>query len=199
MKRLSMVSALACAVAACGGGEPADGGAADAASSVPSAAATSSVPVPPSGPMTIPDWFRVNADAQTVDMTLTSGSTPDNNHWNYNGATKGSMAITVPEGYTVTISLVNDDPIMAHSLGISAETSNFNGVPEPVAVFEGAITENPASMVDGTMPGETETVTFVADTAGNYSIVCYVPGHSLTGMWLFFNVSSDGSIGVQGA
>ena len=198
MKRLSMVPALACAVAACGGGEPADGGA-DAAPSVPSAAAMSSVPVPPSGPMTIPDWFRVNADAQTVDMTLTSGSTPDNNHWNYNGATKGSMAITVPEGYTVTISLVNDDPIMAHSLGISAQTSDFNGVPEPIAVFEGAITENPASMVDGTMPGETATVTFVADTAGNYSIVCYVPGHSLTGMWILFNVSSDGSVGVQRA
>ena len=48
-------------------------------------------------------------------MTLTSGSTPDNNHWNYNGAIEGSMAITVPEGYTVTIDLVNDDPIKHRS------------------------------------------------------------------------------------
>ena len=198
MKRFSMLPALAFAVAACGGGEPADGGA-DATPSAPSTAATSSAPVAPSGPLTIPDWFDVDADAQTVHMTLTSGSTPDNNHWNYNGAIKGSMAITVPEGYTVTIDLVNDDPIMAHSLGISAETSNFSGVIEPVAVFDGAITENPESMIDGTMPGETETVTFVAETAGNYSLVCYIAGHSLTGMWLFFNVSSDGSVGVQGA
>ena len=88
---------------------------------------------------------------------------------------------------------------MAHSMGISAEAAPFSGVLEPVAVFDGAITENPASMVDGTMPGETETITFVAETTGDYSIVCYVAGHSLTGMWLYFNVSSDGSVGVQGA
>jgi uncharacterized cupredoxin-like copper-binding protein len=65
-------------------------------------------------------------------------------------------------------------------------------------VFEGAITENPQSMIDGVMPGESETITFVADAAGNYSLVCYVPGHSAVGMWLFFNVSGDGEAGVQG-
>jgi len=70
---------------------------------------------------------------------------------------------------------------------------------EPIAVFGGAATENPGSMIDGTMPGETETVIFVAEIAGSYTIVCYIAGHSLTGMWLYFNVSSAGSVGVQGA
>lgn len=195
MNRFSILPALALALAACGGGEPADG-AADATPSASSAAATPSVPVAPSGPLSIPDWFHVDADAQTVHMTLTAGGTPP---WHYNDAQYGGQAITVPVGYTVTMDLVNDDPIMAHSLGISADGPPFGGVVEPVTVFDGAITENPASMVDGTMPGETETVTFVAETAGNYWIVCYITGHSLTGMWLYFNVSSDGSVGVQGA
>jgi FtsP/CotA-like multicopper oxidase with cupredoxin domain len=146
--------------------------------------------------LTIPDWFHVDADAQTVHMTLTAGGTPP---WHYNDAQHGGQAITVPEGYTVTIDLINEDPIMAHSLGISADAPPFGGVVEPIAVFEGAMTENPASMIDGTMPGETETVTFVAEIAGSYTIVCYIAGHSLTGMWLYFNVSSDGSVGVQGA
>jgi FtsP/CotA-like multicopper oxidase with cupredoxin domain len=195
MKRIPMLPTLAFAVAACGGGEPADG--ADDASPVAApVAAVSSAPVAPSGPLTMPDWFHVDADAQTVHMTLTAGGTPP---WHYNDAQHGGQAITVPEGYTVTIDLVNEDPVMAHSLGISAEAPPFAGVVEPVAVFEGAMTENPASMVDSTMPGETETVTFVAEAAGNYTVVCYIAGHSLTGMWLYFNVSSDGSVGVQGA
>ena len=47
--------------------------------------------------------------------------------------------------------------------------------------------------------GESESFEFVADAAGEYHLVCYVAGHSAVGMWMFFNVSSDGSAGVQGA
>jgi len=53
-------------------------------------------------------------------------------------------------------------------------------------------------MISATMPGESETITFVAGVAGNYSLVCYIAGHSAVGMWLFFNVSGDGEAGVQG-
>jgi FtsP/CotA-like multicopper oxidase with cupredoxin domain len=194
MKRFSIFPALVFAVA-CGGGEPADSSA-DTTPAAAAPAATVSVPVVPSGPLSIPDWFHVDADAQTVHMTLTAGGTPP---WHYNDAQHGGQAITVPVGYTVTIDLINEDPVMAHSLGISADAPPFGGVVEPVTVFDGAITENPSSMVDGTMPGETESVTFVAETAGSYWIVCYITGHSFSGMWLHFNVSSDGSVGVQGA
>jgi FtsP/CotA-like multicopper oxidase with cupredoxin domain len=107
------------------------------------------------------------------------------------------MTITVPEGHRVSIEFVNRDPNMAHSLGVSAETSNFMTPPAPTPVFAGAITQNPGSMVDGTMPGETETVEFVAERAGNYSLVCYIPGHTAVGMWLYFNVSASGQAGVQ--
>ena len=48
------------------------------------------------------------------------------------------------------------------------------------------------------MPGSTETITFVADAAGDYTLVCYVPGHTAVGMWIYFRVTSDGSVGVQG-
>ena len=81
----------------------------------------------------------------------------------------------------------------------ATETSNCSGVLEAVAAFEGGITEDPRSMLEGTMPGETESITFVAETAGEYSMVCYIAGHSLVGMWLYFNVSDDGSAGIQGA
>lgn len=196
MKRYAILSALT-VFAACGGGEPAADSSTPATEAAP--AATASAPAGPGGAMTTPDWYQVDADAQTVHLTITAGATPDANYWNFNGATQGSMAITVPEGYTVTVELVNDDPNMAHSLGISDVTSSFGAMMDPTPVFAGAMTENPTSMVDGTMPGESESITFVADAAGNYSMVCYIPGHAATGMWIYFNVSSDGSMGVQGS
>jgi uncharacterized cupredoxin-like copper-binding protein len=53
-------------------------------------------------------------------------------------------------------------------------------------------------MTDGTMPGESETVTFMASEAGEYTMVCYIPGHAVSGMWLRFVVSADGEAGVTG-
>ena len=199
MKRLYVVPTLVFALATCGGEEapsPDAGGAADTApaASTPSASA----PAPPTGPMTTPDWFQIDNDARTVHMTVTAGSTSVNNYWNFNGGINGQMAINVPQGYTVTIDFINDDPNMAHSLGISEETSSFAMPPDTTPVFPGAITENPGSMIEGTMPGESETIEFVAETVGNYSMVCYVPGHSAVGMWLYFNVT-DGEAGVQGS
>lgn len=198
MKRLLLIPAVVVVYAACGGGDAGDAGAgASGAASQPAAAAPAG-PAAPTGPMTMPDWYHVDHDARTVHMTITAGSIPDNNYWNFNGYIKGELAITVPEGYTVTIDLVNEDPNMAHSLGISSELTNFVMPPTPQPVFEGAITENAQSMIDATMPGETETIQFVADTAGNYSMVCYIAGHTAVGMWLFFNVSAGDEAGVQG-
>jgi FtsP/CotA-like multicopper oxidase with cupredoxin domain len=197
MKRFAFLSALTVGLVACGGGDAAPPANDDAAAPVP-AVATPAGPTAPTGPMTVPDWYSVDHDARTVNLTVTAGTTPDNNYWNYNGFVRGALAITVPEGYEVTIDFINEDPNMAHSLGISAEVSNFMTPPVPTPVFEGAITENPQSMIDATMPGESETITFVADAAGNYSMVCYIAGHSAVGMWLFFNVSAEGEAGVQG-
>ncbi|MDH3272420.1 MAG: sulfocyanin-like copper-binding protein [Gemmatimonadota bacterium] len=199
MQAFKLVPVAAFLLAACGGGDAADSGAADSApAGQPAAPAAAVGPTLPSGALTVPDWYSVDHDAGTVNVTLTAGSTPDNNYWNYNGAIRGQLAITVPEGYTVTIDLVNQDPNMAHSVGVSSELSNFAIPPAPNPVFDGAMTQNPQSMVDATMPGESESITFVADAAGNYSLVCYIPGHSAVGMWLYFVVSAADEAGVRG-
>lgn len=198
MKRFTTLSLVA-ALAACGGGEPAQ----DQPASQPAAAAPAqgaeTAAAAPSGEMTMPDWFHVDQAAKTVHMTITAGATDALNHWNFNGAHNGSMTITVPEGYAITIDFKNADPAMAHSLGIIAATSNFGAMLEPNPVFPGAITENPTSMTEATMPGTETTISFTASTAGSYSMVCFIPGHAATGMWVHFNVSGDGSAGVQGA
>lgn len=201
MKIRHFVPAVAALFVACGGGESGGGATSGSTSGASSTPATTqpapAVPAPPGGEMTMPDWYTLGPGGNTVHLDITAGLTPDNNHWNFNGYTKGGAAITVPQGDSVVIQFTNADPNMAHSLGISSETSNFATPPAPDPVFPGAISKNPGSMVDGTMPGETETIRFRADKPGTYSMVCYVPGHSAVGMWIYFIVSSEGDAGVQ--
>jgi FtsP/CotA-like multicopper oxidase with cupredoxin domain len=200
MKIRALFPFVAAAAVACGGGEPDQNGSnAGGGSAPPATAPQPAAPVQPGGPMTTPDWFAIDQNARTVNLRITAGLTPVANHWNFNGYTNGQMAINVPEGYTVNIEFHNADPNMAHSLGISNETRNFAVPPQPVPVFEGAISQNPGSMVDGTMPNETETIRFVAERAGTYSMVCYIPGHTAIGMWAWFIVTSGQEAGVQTA
>lgn len=198
MKVYKLIPMAGFFLAACGGGEPADAPQADDAASPEPAAPAESGPSIPSGELSMPDWYAVDHDAQTVTLDIVAGSDPGNNYWNFNGAINGEWAITVPQGYTVTINFSNSDPNMAHSLGISSELTNFAVPPATEPVFEGAISENPGSMIDSTMPGESEVITFVADAAGNYSMVCYIPGHTAVGMWLYFIVSDGQEAGVAG-
>lgn len=198
MKRNTILStAMLMALAACGGGEPAADTSSESEMEPAAAESEGMGEMGAMGEMTMPDWFHVDEANQTVHMTITAGATDAKNYWNYNGYTDGAMTITVPEGYTVTIDFVNEDPNMAHSLGISSQTSGFGASLTPDPVFEGALSSNPISMVDATMPGESETIEFTASTAGDYAMVCYIPGHAATGMWVLFNVSGDGSAGVQ--
>lgn len=193
MKRTAFSTALFLGLAACGGGEPAadSTASAEAASSEPAAAEAQA------GEMTMPDWYQMDGDQVTLDIV--AGQTSKGNYWNYNGAQYGEMTITVPVGSEVTINFSNDDPNMAHSIGVGPGWDTAPAMVDPDPVFEGAISSNPTSMTESTMPGESETVTFTASEAGEYTLVCYIPGHAVSGMWIHFNVSAEGEAGVTGA
>lgn len=189
MRTKVLIAIAAFGLTACGGdaGEapadrPADAGA--------DAAATAT--------LTTPDWFTVDHDANTVEIHLVAGATADNNYWNFHGFYGGRGGITVPAGYTVTITLENRDPNMGHSVGVSERRASWPGsFQTPVTPrFEGGVTENPTSMTESTMPGESESISFVASEAGDYALVCFVVGHASAGMWLPFTVSSEGEAGV---
>jgi sulfocyanin len=191
------------ALAACGGDEGAEAPGTDAAppaSAVEATPAGQPVQLPDVGVSMRPDWFRVDDANGTAHLTLTAGSTPAKNYWNYNGYHDGNAVVTVPEGYSVTIDLVNQDPSMPHSVGVSDLSLRTSAAPPAEAVFAGAITPNPTSMIDGTMPGQEATITFTAERAGTYALLCYIPGHAATGMWIYFVVTPEAeSAGVQEA
>ncbi len=187
MRFKALSAALLLGVAACGG----DGEAPAPATQQPADQAA------PAAPATA-DWFVVDEAAQTVTINLVAGSTSANNHWNFNGLYGGRGIITVPEGFEITINFENRDPAMAHSAGIGERMATWpTNFSDPQPVFAGAISSNPTSMTDSTMPGQSETLTFTADRAGEFALICYVSGHAVTGMWVPFNVSADGEHGVQ--
>jgi uncharacterized cupredoxin-like copper-binding protein len=185
MRFKALSAALLIGIAACGGDGEAPAPATQQPADQPAAADTSA------------DWFTVDEAARTVTIDLVAGSTSANNHWNFNGLYGGRGAITVPEGYTVTINFENRDPAMAHSVGVGERMATYpTNFSDPQAVFAGAMSSNPTSMTDATMPGQSETLTFTADRAGDFALICYVSGHAATGMWMPFTVSADGSHGV---
>jgi sulfocyanin len=203
--RYSAVIGALVALGACGGGNKANGTADTTAAAAPAesagapqAAAAASSAAAPSGPMTTPAWMKVDKAKKTVSLDIHAGQTPDNNHWNFNGYDKGNATITVPEGYKVTIKFTNDDPSLAHSIGVDSAYTTFPPTfTNPQPIFSGAISPDPTDPGKATQPNKSQTLNFSASKAGSYTLNCFIPGHAMAGMWIHFDVSSDGKAGVQ--
>lgn len=197
------LAATTVGLVACGGGNKnAGGNAADTTAAAPAGSTAAPAPAAapaaaPQGPMTVPSWMKVDKGNKTVSLDIHAGKTADNNHWNFNGYDKGNATITVPEGYKVTIKFTNDDPAMAHSIGVDSAYTTFPAsFTNPQPIFPGAISSDPTDLTKATQPHKSQTVTFTASKAGNYSINCFIPGHAMSGMWIHFDVSSNGQAGV---
>jgi hypothetical protein len=207
----SVLAMATAALVACGGEKAAQnkpstatsgseaGSTATAAAAPSSTAAAPAAPAAPAaqGPMTVPSWMKVDKGAKTVTLDIHAGQTAANNHWNFNGHYKGDATITVPEGYKITIKFTNDDPSLAHSIGVDSAYTTFPATfTNPQPIFPGAISSNPTDMTKATQPKQSETLKFTAAKAGSYTLNCFIPGHALTGMWIRFDVSADGKAGV---
>lgn len=185
--RLAPALIAVLALAACGQGEPDE--------SVPENPPAAPATVTPPASASMPSWFRVNGNSVEVDIV--AGATADNNHWNFNGAINGGMTITVPTGAQVTVNFKNADPAMAHSIGVGPSTTPPAATPATTPAIAGAITADAADPTKATLANEKESFTFTASQPGEYTLLCYVPGHALAGMWV--RLSVGGTPGVTGA
>jgi len=206
MNRVSALSTAAMLIAlplvACGGGESAGGASGGQESAQPAAQQSSSEQAEPQeggGEVSMPDWMTYDQGANTLTMDIDAGETSDNNSWNFNGYFGGKGEVFIPADAEVTVNFTNKDQNMAHSFGAVSERGNFPAnFTNPQPVFAGAITKNPTSLTGATLPGQSETVTFTADQPGQYSFVCFIPGHAAVGMYLHFTVDQSGKVGIQG-
>jgi sulfocyanin len=128
----------------------------------------------------------VTTKGKTVNLTLIGAYNNNLGGFNFNGAGKGQMTVTVPRNSIVHVTFKNNA-----SLPHSAQIVAFSSTPPASAVsdaFKGANTPNPTS---GSAKGVTQKFTFMATKTGKYLLICAVPGHAAAGMWDNFVVSSS--------
>lgn len=131
---------------------------------------------------------QVTITASTVDLAVLAGPAggPDET---FRIAGLVDPTIVVPVGAKMTIQVVNADPDTAHGFVITASGTASSAVPmmSSPPVFSGAAVWFLGNPTSAGM--HTATITFRASTAGTYTYLCPVPGHSQKGMAGTFTVT----------
>jgi len=190
-----LAAGLGAAAPACASRAPeASAGAAPAATSVPDSApppastvgdtggtaAPASAPAAPAAtpaPAAADSFLTYDAATNTVTFALIAGP------FDFNGYTSGGATLTVPPGSNNVINFEQKDGT-PHSAEISSGTG-----PVPNSGGEAAIPRAYTNkLVEGLPQGATDVLKFTAPDSGSYRIICGVPGHALSGMWIWYKV-----------
>ena len=129
-------------------------------------------------------WF--SPPTKTVHIALNASVGGNNGGMNFNGGSRGSATITVPAGWKVRMHFTNLDAI-PHSAIIITERDPLPAIPQDPA-FAGAYTRDHTS---GLATSQSDDLSFAAARAGKYILLCGVPGHGPSGMWVRFEVAGD--------
>lgn len=123
------------------------------------------------------DYARWDAKTSTATLELVAGP------FNFNDATNGSATFSVPGKANVVIDFVNKDGTPHSAMVISGEGPVPNQADEP------AIPRAYTNKAQEGLPQEaTDVMKFTVPERGKYRIFCGVPGHGLSGMWIWMNV-----------
>jgi plastocyanin len=150
------------------------GGTAAPESAAPeSAAAPAATPAPAAAD----SFLTYDAATNTVTFELIAGP------FDFNGYTSGGATLTVPPGSSNVINFEQKDGT-PHSAEISSGTG-----PVPNSGGDAAIPRAYTNkLVEGLPQGATDVLKFTAPDSGSYRIICGVPGHALSGMWIWYKV-----------
>lgn len=130
-------------------------------------------------------WLSYDSASNAVKFRLIAGLTGGaKSAFNFNGFTDGELTLSVPPGASVVMSFENQDgtPHSAVLIGAGGPIPNIAGEPAIPRAYTREATA-------GLAQGQTDTLRFKADPAGDYLIICGVPGHGLSGMWIRFTVA----------
>jgi FtsP/CotA-like multicopper oxidase with cupredoxin domain len=127
-----------------------------------------------------PDWMTQDAEQKVVTLKVVGSMNHVNGTMNFNGYGNGDLTVTVPFGWTVKVEFSNGGfGALPHSLVVidpKKKPKLSGGDP----AFPAATT---IKLVQGLVPGETDTFEFTADKAGRFLLWCGVPSHGQNGMW----------------
>jgi plastocyanin len=122
-------------------------------------------------------WVAWDPATKTVTFRLVAGP------FDWNGYTSGGATLTVPSGSTNVFNFEQDDGT-PHSAEVSTGTGavpNSGGDPAIARAYTNKV-------VEGLPQGAKDVIRFTAPDTGTFRIICGVPGHALSGMWIWLKV-----------
>jgi len=143
-------------------------------------------PVMGTGPGTPPDptgYMRADTTARTVVVTLIAGYPAGDYQFNYDGYGLGSLVVTVPVGWQVTVQCENRGTV-PNSCAVVSGRSDMKPI-EP-----GWSTPDPVRGLD---PGQSASFSFSPANPGSYRIASLVGGNEASGMWADLEVTAGGN------
>ncbi len=147
-------------------------------------------PVTGTGPGNQPDpkgFLRADPSTRTVVVTLVAGYPATDYQFNYNGYGSGSLVITIPVGWQVTVQCENRGTV-PNSCAVVGGRSDVRPL-EP-----GWSTPDPAA---GLAPGQSSSFVFTPTKTGSYRFASLVGGNEASGMWADLEVSAGGQPAVS--
>ena len=144
----------------------------------PAPTESASAPAAALGPEAAPDkWLSYDPATNTVTFELIAGP------FTFNGYRSGEGTLVVPSKANMVINFVNKD-----GTPHSAEIISGEG-PLPNAAVDPAIPRAYTNKVLEGLPQEaSDVMRFPVPESGTYRIFCGVPGHGLSGMWIWMKV-----------
>jgi hypothetical protein len=144
----------------------------------PAETASAAPPGAPAAPSNSQDQvLQYDAATNTVTFELIAGP------FNFNGYTNGGATLRLPSKANVVINFINKD-----GTPHSAEVISGDG-PIPNAAGDPAIPRAYTNKALEGLPQEaTDVMRFPVPDSGRYRIFCGVPGHGLSGMWIWMVV-----------
>jgi sulfocyanin SoxE-like protein len=130
-----------------------------------------------------PTWLKWDAATSTVTFQLIAGSDAAKSPFNFNGFVGGDASLIVPPKSIVVLNFINKDGT-PHSAMIIEDKD-----PMPVMADTPAIPRAfTRKATEGLAQEATDVIRFTAPASGSFRIFCAVPGHGLSGMWIYFKV-----------
>ncbi len=122
-------------------------------------------------------WLSYDAATKTVTFELIAGP------FTFNGYRNGGASLVVPPQANVVMNFVNKDGTPHSAIVISGEGPIPNSATDP------AIPRAYTNKVLEGLPQEgSDVMRFPVPASGTYRIFCGVPGHGLSGMWIWMKI-----------
>ena len=138
-------------------------------------------PIQGSGAGNPPDpakYIHIDEASRAAVVTLVAAYPATDFQFNYDGYGSGSLVLTVPVAWQVTVQCENRGTV-ANSCSVVKDEKARQSI-------------DPSWTTPDLEPGSSATFTFTPTTPGSYRIASLVDGHEASGMWLDLEVVTSG-------